>query len=223
MSSLSDDRFISLVSKEFTDAIEQMPDAVLELSETELKSLVKPTPVDYALKTSFWREYAKCESVGGVVSARDVYGGITTINYFRNHVLKNHFKLAWLCRPSQVYEKEVEALLSRATERLWELMDMDIYKEDGSIDTKCGSLLLDTIKMVEQRARGLAVQRVQSVNVNIDQNKPAIHINASEDIDRRIKELESELIKLPKEREVIDVGTSEEGILEAVGAEEAST
>jgi hypothetical protein len=222
MSSIQDDKFISLVSKEFTDAISQVPEAVLELSETELKSLVKPSPLDYALKTSFWREYAKCESVGGVVSARDVYGGITTLNYFRNHVLKNNFKLAWLCRPSQVYEKEVEALLSRATERLWELMDMDIYKPDGTIDTRSGSLLLETIKMVEQRARGLAVQRVQSVNVNIEQNKPA-RIVGTDDIDRRIKELESELVKLPPSKEVIDVRPSEERILEAVGVEEAST
>ncbi len=222
MTSISDDKFVSLVSKEFTDAISQVPEAVLELSETELKSLVKPSPLDYALKTSFWREYAKCESVGGVVSARDVYGGITTLNYFRNHVLKNNFKLAWLCRPSQVYEKEVEALLSRATERLWELMDMDIYKPDGTIDTRSGSLLLETIKMVEQRARGLAVQRVQSVNVNIEQNKPA-RIVGTDDIDRRIKELESELVKLPPSKEVIDVRPSEERILEAVGVEEAST
>ena len=222
MSSIQDDKFISLVSKEFTDAISQVPEAVLELSETELKSLVKPSPLDYALKTSFWREYAKCESVGGVVSARDVYGGITTLNYFRNHVLKNNFKLAWLCRPSQVYEKEVEALLSRATERLWELMDMDIYKPDGTIDTRSGSLLLETIKMVEQRARGLAVQRVQSVNVNIEQNKPA-RIVGTDDIDRRIKELESELVKLPPSKEVIDVRPREERILEAVGVEEAST
>jgi len=222
MTSISDDKFVSLVSKEFTDAISQVPEAVLELSETELKSLVKPSPLDYALKTSFWREYAKCEGVGGVVSARDVYGGITTLNYFRNHVLKNNFKLAWLCRPTQVYEREVEALLSRATERLWELMDMDIYKPDGTIDTRSGSLLLETIKMVDQRSRGLAVQMVQSVNVNIEQNKPA-RIVGTDDIDRRIKELESELVKLPPSKEVIDVRPSEERILEAVGVEEAST
>jgi hypothetical protein len=220
MAIFADDKFKAHVSKEFSDALENLPDAVIDLSEVELKSLVKPTPLDYALKTSFWREYNKAEAVGGLVSMRDVYGGITTINYFKNHVLKNHFKLAWMCRPTQIYEKEVEALLNRGTERLWELLDMDIYKEDGTIDTKKGYLVLDVIKMVEQRAKGLAVQRVQSVNVNIDQQKAAIQIQATDDVDKRIKELEAELKTLPPQRQVIDVRTSEERILEAVGVEE---
>jgi hypothetical protein len=226
MTKFADDHFYSLVSKEFTDAMEQMAPAVCELSEPELKSMVKPTPLDYALKTSFWREYQKADSTGGMVTTRDVYGGIATPNYFRNHILKNQFKLAWLCRPTQVYEKEVEALLTRGTERLWEIMDMDIHDDDGRIDVKRGQLVLETIRMVEQRAKGLAVQRVQSVNLNIESQKPKVLVTNNDDIDKRIAELESELKRLPKPKESIDVEVQredEEGILEATGAKETAT
>lgn len=221
MTKFADDHFYTLVSKEFSDAIEGISPAVCELSEIELKSMVKPTPIDYALKTSFWREFQKVDASGGVVTSRDVYGGISTPVYFRNHVLKNQFKLAWLCRPTQIYEKEVEALLTRGTERLWEIMEMDIYDDHGRVDVRRGSLVLETIKMVEQRAKGLAVQRVQSVNLNIEQkSKPLVVGN--DDIDKRIAELESELKRLPQSQDVIDVRSSEERILEIVGDKEAS-
>ena len=222
MTKFADDHFYTLVSKEFIDAIDGIAPAVCELSEVELKSMVKPAPIDYALKTSFWREFQKVDAAGGVVTSRDVYGGIATPNYFRNHILRNQFKLAWLCRPTQIYEKEVEALLTRGTERLWEIMEMDIYDDHGRIDVKRGGLVLETIKMVEQRAKGLAVQRVQSVNVNIEQRQ-RIASSTSDDIDKRIAELESELKRLPQSQDVIDVGPSEERVLEVVGVEEAST
>jgi hypothetical protein len=223
MTKFADDHFYTLVSKEFADAIDHIAPAVCDLSEPELKSMVKPTPLDYALKTSFWREFQKADAAGGIVTGRDVYGGIATPGYFRNHVLKNQFKLAWLCRPTQIYEKEVEALLTRGTERLWEIIDMDIYDDHGRIDVKRGSLVLDTIRMVEQRAKGLAVQRVQSVNLNIEGQKPKL-ITANDDIDKRIAELETELKRLPQGQDAIDVEpTGEERILEAIGIEEAPT
>lgn len=223
MTKFADDHFYSLVSKEFADAIDNIAPAVCELSEPELKSMVKPTPLDYALKTSFWREFQKADAAGGVVTSRDVYGGIATPVYFRNHVLKNQFKVAWLCRPTQIYEKEIEALLTRGTERLWEIIDMDIYNDEGRIDVKRGQLVLDTIKMVEQRARGLAIQRVQSVNLNIEGQKPRMVVGPNDDIDKRIAELESEIKRLPSKQEAIDVevaGADKEGILEALGVEE---
>lgn len=225
MTKFADDHFYSLVSKEFTEAIENIAPAICELSEPELKSMVKPTPVDYALKTSFWREFQKADATGGVVTSRDVYGGISTPVYFRNHVLKNQFKVAWLCRPTQIYEKEIEALLTRGTERLWEIMDCEIYDDNGRLDVKRGHLVLDTIKMVEQRARGLAVQRVQSVNVNIESQKPKLVVANNDDIDKRIAELESELKRLPSSQETIDVEASrpdKEGIPEAAGDKEVA-
>lgn len=211
------EQFKGLVAKEIMDGLAAIPHQLVDLSEAELKAQCRPSSIDYALKTSFWREYAKCEQSGGTFNARDVYGGITSVGYWRNHVLKNHFKLAWITRPAQVYEREVEALLYRGTERLWELMDMDIMNDDGFVDTRRGALLLETIKMVEQRAKGLAVQRVQALNVNVDANKPK-KIEAV-DIDARIRELEAQLRSLP---EAIDV-RSEDGILDAIGDEEAAT
>lgn len=220
MNITEDDKFLSLLSQEFRQAILELAPAIVDLPESELKSLVKPQPIDYALKTSFWREYTKCESVGGVVSPRDVYGAVATPQYFQNAILNSPFKLAWLCRPHQVYEQEVEALLARGTERLWELMDIDIYKADGTVDPKRGHLVLDTIKMVEQRAKGLAVARVQQVNVNVNAPKQISAHGTDIDIDERIRQLESELRRLPPTPEVIDVRTDEERVLDALGAEE---
>ena len=221
MTRFADETFLGHLSKDYLPFIEAIPEAIAELSETELKSLVRPKPMDYALKTSFWREYNKAEACGGVISFRDVYGGISTPNYFKSHILSNNYRLAWLCRPTQIYEKEVEALLNRGTERLWELMEMDMYKDDGTLDVKKGYLVLDVIKMVEQRAKGLAVQRVQSVNVNLEGGRSVQQIpSTAEEIDQRIKELETELVKLPPKQEYIDVSPSEEGILEASGDEE---
>jgi hypothetical protein len=172
---------------------------LLMISEADLKSRVKPTPTDYALRVSFWREFERIMARGtGKVIPSGIYGGICSEAYFNQKFIRNIEKFAWMVRPMQTYEREIEAILYRGTQRLWELIDINIYKdpERTKVDPKLAEVLLKTIQQVENRAKGMAVQRSEqkSMNVNVNTDKPAIRVsNEAASIDKRLAELQNEL------------------------------
>lgn len=174
-----------------------IPDEIWEATEAEIRSLAQPTPTDYALRASFWREYERAMSQGtGKVSAQSVYSGVCSQQYWNSKLLKKPAKVAWLLRPMQVYEKELEAILHRATERLWEIIEMPITDSKGRHDPRRAAVILAALKQVEDRVKGMAIQRQQKLQVNVNQpsqTRIAADLTSMDNIDARIKELEGQL------------------------------
>jgi hypothetical protein len=76
------------------------------------------------------------------------------------------------------------------------------------VDPKRASVLLEAIKMIENRAQGMAVQRniSKSVVANVSGNQMVAAGASSESLDKRIKELEEKASSpKPIEAEVLDV------------------
>lgn len=175
-----------------------IPDEIWEATEAEIRSLAQPTPTDYALRASFWREYERAMSQGtGKVSAQSVYSGVCSQQYWNSKLLKKPAKVAWLLRPMQVYEKELEAILHRGTERLWEIIDMPITDSKGRHDPKRAQVVLAALKQVEDRVKGMAVQRQQKLQINVNEGSRETRIMAElesiDSVDQRIKELEARI------------------------------
>ncbi len=167
---------INLVHGKLREAMLAVPQKFYDFTEGELRNMVKPTQVDYSLRVSFWREFEKCIQMRrGVLKAPEVYGGICTETYFYQRFLRNQKKVAWMCRPVQAYRKEMEAILARGTQRLWELVEMDIKDSDGTVNTKRGELLLKAIQEVANRTKGMATQKIQqeSKTLRVNVNQPA--------------------------------------------------
>lgn len=213
---------IHFLSPKLKELVMILPEEYLMNSEAELRLECKPTPTDYALRVSFWREFEKMMWRGsGRIVCAGVFGGICSELYFYKKFIRNEAKLAWMVRPMQVYQKEMEAILYRGTERLWELMEIPIKNGKGVIDPKKAEILLKTITQVENRVKGMAVQKSESrsMNVNVSSRTKATQsIDTMESLDRRIKQIEVELgeeaptahtVEIvkeePPEREIIDV------------------
>lgn len=180
------------LSDDLRKVVDSIPDEVWGLKEKELQALAQPVPGEYSLRASFWRELERAQSTGTQLKSRAVFTGICTLYYWKNLILKDQFKVAWLCKPVQNYEREIDALLVRGTERLWEIIDIPMEDpRNGRVCPRRATVLLEAIKMIENRAKGLAVQRSQTLNVNVKANSALPE--SPKELDNRIKELESKL------------------------------
>lgn len=202
---------------ELAENVSKVPDEIWAMTDKELAAMAQPAPIDYSLRTSFWREVEKAFDGGGKVLSKAVYAGICSGHYWRHHVAKDHFKLAWVCRPVQHYEREIDALLVRGTERLWEIVDIPIEDpRSGRLCPRRATVLLEAVKMIENRAKGLAVQRTQSVNLNV--NSQSVIPDSPKELDNRILELERKIKPMlppPVQTEVV-IDLPVEGVCEVV-------
>jgi hypothetical protein len=188
---------VNMVSERLKELILLLPEELFLLSERDLKNRFRPTSTDYALRVSFWREFERAAVRGkGKIQCTAVFAGICSEAYFFNKFITNEAKLAWMVRPLQTYQREMEAILARGTERLWELIEIKIKDGKGKIDPKLADILLKTITVVENRVKGMAVQRTEqkSLNVNLGSGeKVSRALESMDDIEQRIKLLEVEV------------------------------
>lgn len=189
---------LNFVGDRLREAIAAIPEHILDIEEKQLKDAVKPTQVDHSLRVSFWREYEKVVWTGaGKITSISVFAGICSNSYWYNKFLKNPRKVAWLVRPLQAYTREMESILHRGTERLWELMEIPI-KVQGKFSARNAEILLKTIKQVEDRVKGMAVQRKESktLRVNLSAKSPQA-VEGNDAMEARIRQLEAELGEMP--------------------------
>lgn len=197
---------LHVTSGRLREVIFELPEDLIFCTEAELKELVNPTSTDYSLRTSFWREYeaAVRGGHGAKMSAAAVYHGICSDAYFYQKFLKDKERIAWLIRPVQSYMNEIKAILVKGTERLWELLNIDITYIDkfGKKQTcpKKASVLLDAIKTVESRAQGMPIQRSESKSLAVHATapqKPVVIDATDQQIDQRIRELSAKVLSQP--------------------------
>lgn len=187
------------------DAVFGLPPDLVMCTEKELKEQFTPTSTDYSLRMSFWREYeaAVRGGPGSTMAAAQVYHGICSDAYFYQKFLKDPVRVAWLIRPVQSYMSEIKAILLKGTERLWELLNIDISYTDKfgkkQVCPKKASVLLDAIKTVESRAQGMPIQRNESKSLAVtvaaaDKKKPLIIDATDSQIDQKIRELSAKVL-----------------------------
>jgi hypothetical protein len=188
---------LNFVADAVREAVLRLPEEYLIMTENQLKKEAKPTRTDYALRVSFWREFDKIFWRDGkrkIVSLH-VYAGICTDTYFYDRFLKNPRKVAWLVRPQQTYAKEMEAILARVTERLWEIVDIPIRDRKGNVSSRNADILLRAAQMIENRVKGMAIQRIEekSLRLNVTAKPGPQTIETVEAMEAKIRVLEAEL------------------------------
>lgn len=187
---------LSLLEGKLRDAVLRVSPEMQRWDEKELATHggVSYTRTDHALRASFWREYDKACALGRErITVKSIIAGICSETYFYERFLNEPARVAWMVLPHSVYAKEMEAILHRGTQRLWELMEMPIRDKDGRVDPRRAEALLKVIQEVQNRVRGMAVQRVEKKEVSLQMKAPstkAIPVESMEDLQRRLTELE---------------------------------
>lgn len=151
---------VNLVSDRLAQAIKAVPPELFDLTEGELKSKVQPTQTEFQLRVSFWREFEHIFTKGRKkITTREVFGGICTEGHFYR-ILSNPEKVAWLVKPLEAYDKQIEAIQHRMLDRLWRLSEMELEDSKGKLSPKRVDIFLKVFDRVNARKRAMVVKHM---------------------------------------------------------------
>jgi hypothetical protein len=188
-------------------ALEGIPQEYIERSEESLRYEVKPTFNLVEIKRKFWTEMERCRKLGHGAKfiMANCYRDVVTRKAFEMGILKSSIKMAWITTPLVAYETITNSALTKAVFRYEELLNIDIntmkkkkdpetgdWVEYNDVCPKKAKILLDTIKNLEERVKGLALQRQININATDDGTDKNYEMNM-DSIEAKIKELESKL------------------------------
>jgi hypothetical protein len=156
------------------EAIQTIPPEIKHLTEFELMRKLDPSPMDYALRRSFWNAIDQAEKLQrDSIFQTEVYRGICTQQTFNEGILPNPLRVAWITRPIVDHSHFYEAINKVALQKI-----LDFVK-DNPVDSKLLPAIVKIAEMSANRAYGAVAQKmqIQSKNLNIDvTGKPEANI-----------------------------------------------
>ena len=198
---MDENKEISVYTDSIKKAIESIPEQYLDMAEDKLEREAQPNLKLYELKRKFWEEIFEAQKTGRTMKPKNVYDGVMSDAMFFNRILKTPVKVAWLIAPLTTYENRTKAALDKVTKRYEELISMDItskkFKKVGDeiiewkeTDPRKALVLLQTIKNLEERIHGTAIQRQVNVHTNTPSDKDGRATLDMDKVDSRLQELE---------------------------------
>ena len=159
---------------------------------------------DYSLRLSFWEEYEACFESCQAMKTKNIVSGIMSEQTFYKNVLSSPGRLLFIITEPSFYKKRQKLIHHLALNKILDIVNAPI-KEDaktGLPDTKMMDLQFKAYQYIDQRLHGGIIQKHQ-----VDQNTKNLHVhttatqkgnqpipNTVEDLDRRIAEVDAQLI-----------------------------
>lgn len=185
------------------EAVDAIPENILEMTEGELQNRIRPTEKDWAIRNRYWDlvKLAKDEArVGGRYYMNEIYSGICSAPHFSAKWLTDPYRVAWLLLPIENEKAQATQTYHFLVQKLKQYVLNVRITEDNLGD------LVKLAQFLSVRAHGIPTQKHQHAVATLDLNKytgdPAISGLSREEIDKKIKEIES---KQSTSAQVIDV------------------
>jgi hypothetical protein len=193
---------INLLPREAKEAIPDVPVAYLYMSERELAAEVRPSVRVRQIRIAFWKEYDAAQaslSRMTIAGMQQFLDGLPSIHV--RQALTSPITLSFIICPPASYDNMLEESLARGLSRIQEIMDLPLHNNDGEVDHKTVELILKATAFIDMRKNGMPTQRteqtIKQLNVNVSRKdmKQLGQHSRIEDIDQKIKQLESQLNK----------------------------
>lgn len=186
----------------------------LKKDEKSLEKIVKPTPTLNRLRQRFWLEFDLAQDQKRDMVPENIWMGICSLDYFLSAVEKFKHQ-AWILMPLPKYEDIIEEALTAGLNRIREVFEFPLYekkvfKVDGRDQLrevpnyKAADLMLKTVKMLDDRAKGGIIQklekRVENKNLHLHAKaegsvkEGANEIDTQNFIEEEIRRLEKKLV-----------------------------
>jgi hypothetical protein len=192
------DACVKYTKGKLRDFIAHIPENIRAMDLSEIRKKIKPTIIDYILRSSFWDELHKAIRDDSPMDSTQLFKDYCTDSFFYNRYVTNPHRLAWLLKPMPTPHQVKNALLTRTYERLWEILELDlrIYKDSkdtkGKISPGLCQTVLKVAGMIKDTVEGAPLQRIENktmsmiVNRNSDQKDD---LESLEEMEARIKQL----------------------------------
>jgi len=196
---------------------------LLSKDEYNLCKVVQPTPTLNRLRMSFWDEYDRAQEDNDKMVQENIWRGVCSEDQFFKITMKPKSK-AWMLYPVVDYDLAINEALTYGLGKIREIFEFPLYKIEVSKagkdkyetrkvpDVKVADLMLKTVNMLSDRAKGAVVKKIETkttgTNLHVHADVPAeIKDQAADVLAEEIRRLEGSIIpNTPTiiEAEVID-------------------
>lgn len=201
----------------FQRCVDWIPEDLVNISEETLLRELKrrydwePYNTIEVLRNNFWIEYDRIQvTKEKKIIIAHIFQGVCTTDAFYNYVSNKKFmpEMAYLFTKPISYEASMAGLLSLANRRIRDILTIPLKKDDGSMqDPKLLELVLKASAMVDLRAKGGYIQRSETKNLTLmeqrsltgtmgqvfaDGRNKRIDELTPEEVELRLKQLEEE-------------------------------
>lgn len=184
---------VALSPTKLANAIKCVPTGFLEMNREELEVEINPSKTDKAIKIAFWREYNRSRLTDTHISMRGICNGICQEAYLYHKFLPSSKKIAWMLQANLSDEIGMQIMYEKSMDRLDEILHSDMSDKNGRLDARRAEVVLKAIQLIENRVKGLAIQRTESKNLNV---KIEEKTDGSKDREKIIEGLRERLGKL---------------------------
>lgn len=141
------------------------------LLETLLKDKkFSPSITEKRLRIAFWQEYENSLTSRKLMEPHKVHSLVCSITSFYSILSTGNYRVLYLLSKPLAYETCVKETLLHGLKRVREILDMDHYNKKGEINTKMLELKLRVTAMMDMRLNGAPTQKIQQLNLNINQD-----------------------------------------------------
>lgn len=191
----------SLVPPRFKEAIDLIPENLLNKSENEIVEAVYGSwdnviDLDVDVRRSFWKRYNIAIASEQPMSAVSIYSGACSENYFYQ-LLKDPKRVAFIITEPANDKVKSQYLLFLSWPKIRKILTADpaINPRTGQPDSKLMALQFEVFKYLNDRENGLAIQKHQydinqknlNVNVTAEQAKELADGLTPEQREERLK------------------------------------
>lgn len=197
---------VNLLPESVRERVLALPPTLAKLSLEELENLASVSRVDRRVRIEFWREHERAAQANMPMNmdACVRLSGLLSWSQYEFRLEKPE-RLAWLLCPPAEYQVQLQEALEIGLNRLVEIVQLPLYTQKGEVNTGVAAVVLQALKMVDQRLHGSVVQRMLTISKH--QRETTVTNNtaiSSENIDAKIAELEAKI----KEKELEAAGLS---------------
>lgn len=203
--------FINLIPDYMRVAILNIPESLLVMSEKEI--IVQAFPngeipqLDQLIRLSFWQEYNECFETQRKMSANKICKGVCPHSTLTRDILSNPKRTAFMItEPSEHKKMQMFGHHLAINEMIKTLTrPEEVNLKTGCVDTKLLQLKFDIYTYLDERLHGSTIQRTEqkTLNVNVEAQPEQVGLPATtEEIDKRLKQLEEELSLPPAQNPI---------------------
>lgn len=131
-----------------------------------------PNMTEQRLRIAFWQEYENAILGNKLMEPHKVHSLVCSMTSFYSIMSKSNYRILYMLSKPLAYEVCVKETLLHGLKRVREILDMDHYNKKGEINTKMLELKLRVTAMMDMRLNGAPTQKIQQLNLNINQDAP---------------------------------------------------
>lgn len=197
----------NMVNAEFRARMEKLDLKLWGLGEHELRKKIKPNFTLERLRISFWYEHQAAMNEATKMRMERIYAGVVANEFFYQVVLPDARNLAWILTPPASYTTALHATLNYGLDRIREVFDIPFKDAKGKWNTKAVDAFLKALIIVDNRVKGVPIQRVEMKGMHVHKNIDAT-LPPGEDMEQlqnRLNWLRQEQRKLERKKEEMGV------------------